>query len=92
MGSHTEHTPSASLPDMESIIQLKGRERAKLANPFNSTKLKFEKFEKAAEKRKGKSSSVLDPSYEACGDVVEGSATSMATLPFLKRRLEVRTV
>jgi hypothetical protein len=80
------------VPNTESIIQLKDREWAKLAYPFNATKLKFEKFEKAAEKRKGKSSAVWDLLYEACGDVVEGSAVSMATLPLPKRRLEVKSV
>jgi hypothetical protein len=81
--------PTLQVPDTESIIQLKERERAKLANPFNATKLKFEK---APEKRKVKSSAVWDPSYEACGDIVEGSAASMAAKPLPKRRLEVRNV
>ena len=84
--------PTLQVPDTESIIQLKERERAKLANPFNATKLKLEKLEKAAEHRKGKSSAVWDPSYEACGDIVEGSAASMAAKPLPKRRLEVRNV
>jgi hypothetical protein len=84
--------PTLQVPDTESIIQLKDQERAKLANPFNTTKLKFEKFEKAAEQRKGKSSAVWDPSYEACGDIVEGSAAAILAKPLPKRRLEVRNV
>ena len=81
--------PALEVPDTESIIQIKDRERAKLANPFNATKLKFEK---AAEKPKGKSSAVWAPSYEVCDDIAEGSAASMATQPSAKRRLEVRSV
>ena len=61
-------------PDTESIIQIKDRERAKLTNPFDVTKLKFKK---AAEKPQGKSSAVWALSYEVCDDIAEGSAASI---------------
>jgi hypothetical protein len=60
------------VPEKESFIHIKDRERAKLDNPFNAGKLK-----ELEPRRKGKKDEVWASSYEVCDGIEERSAASM---------------
>jgi hypothetical protein len=76
------------VPEEESTIHLKDRERAKLDNPFNAGKLK-----ELEPQRTSKKEHVWAPTYEVCDGIEEGSAASMVQpAAAAKRRLEVSTL
>ena len=76
------------VPETESTIHLKDRERAKLDNPFNAGKLK-----ELEPKPKSKKELAWAPAYEVCDGIEEGSAAAMVQpAAAAKRRLEVSTL
>jgi hypothetical protein len=78
------------VPDEKGSIQLKVRERAKLDNPLNASKLKMQVKKR---KDKNKSSEAWAQCFETCGDIQEGSAAAATTMANANRqKLVVRRV